>query len=47
MNRVAATGAELGIDFYGGAAIEDGEYAPPPPQRSQLTVLRSPEPRDD
>lgn len=46
MQRVAATGAELGIDFYGGAAIEDGEYDAAPARRSQLTVLRSPEPRD-
>lgn len=44
MQRVAATGAELGIDFYGGAAVEDGEHESVPQPRSQLTVLRSPEP---
>lgn len=45
MQRVAATGAELGIDFYGGAAVEDeAEHGSAPTPRSKLTVLRSPEP---
>lgn len=44
MRRVAATGAELGIDFYGGAAVEDGEQDAAPAPRAKLTVLRSPDP---
>lgn len=43
MQRVAATGAELGIDFYGGAAVEDEQHGPAPAPRHRLTVVRSPE----
>ena len=45
LSRVAAIGAELGIDFYGGVESDDEDLlAPPAPEpRAQLTVVRSPE----
>lgn len=42
MQRVAAVGAELGIDFYGGG-VEDTAPDLKPAPRTHLTVLRSPE----
>lgn len=43
MRRVGATGAELGIDFYGGAAVEDDETsAAQAAPRHQLSVVKSP-----
>ncbi|MBJ7470178.1 MAG: DUF4279 domain-containing protein [Solirubrobacteraceae bacterium] len=42
MQRVAAVGAELGIDFYGGVVDDTATDLKPAP-RTRLTVVRSPE----
>lgn len=42
LQRVSGIGAELGIDFYGGAAEEDDADLQPAP-RTNLQVVRSPD----
>lgn len=42
MGRVAAVGAELGIDFYGGVEDDGADLAPPPARANGLTIVRPP-----
>lgn len=43
MQRVAAAGAELGIDFYGGVEDDETDLRPPPARRTGLSVVQSPD----